>query len=99
MKMLGWERPFGSAITAIRDREAVPAVRMSQIRGFNLSLQFVMAPVTAFVTFASYRALNGVRCCSSHCNSASASAAGCLCVINTVIHRCGCPLHLEIRPP
>jgi hypothetical protein len=32
---------------------------MAQIRGLNLALQFAMTPVVAFVTFSTYRALNG----------------------------------------
>lgn len=59
MKMLGWEDPFTAAICDIRKQEVRHSGRMAQIRALNLALQFAMTPVVAFVTFATYRALNG----------------------------------------
>lgn len=56
MKMLGWEDPFTHSICDIRQREVSFAGRMAQIRGLNLTLQFCMTPVVAFVTFSVYRA-------------------------------------------
>eukprot|EP00879_Flechtneria_rotunda_P017481 GHRR01018328.1.p1 GENE.GHRR01018328.1~~GHRR01018328.1.p1 ORF type:complete len:1541 (+),score=583.94 GHRR01018328.1:446-5068(+) len=59
MKMLGWEDSFAKAICAIRGREVSYSQRMAQIRGLNITLQFIMTPVVAFVTFSVYKALNG----------------------------------------
>ncbi|GBF93736.1 hypothetical protein Rsub_06068 [Raphidocelis subcapitata] len=59
MKMLGWEDPFTAAICGIRRQEVKHSGRMAQIRALNLALQFAMTPVVAFVTFATYRAMNG----------------------------------------
>eukprot|EP00878_Enallax_costatus_P014214 GHUV01014868.1.p1 GENE.GHUV01014868.1~~GHUV01014868.1.p1 ORF type:complete len:677 (+),score=122.01 GHUV01014868.1:181-2211(+) len=59
MKMLGWEEPFTKTISGIRKREVSFAGRMVQIRGLNLTLQFCMTPIVAFVTFSVYRAMHG----------------------------------------
>lgn len=62
MKMLSWEAPFTSSINSIRAQEASFVGRMLQIRGLNLTLQFCMTPVVAFVTFSVYRALGREVC-------------------------------------
>lgn len=59
MKMLGWEEPFMKSINDIRKKEVSFSGRMAQIRGLNLTLQFCMTPIVAFVTFSVYRALHG----------------------------------------
>jgi hypothetical protein len=57
MKMLAWEDPFARSISGIRQKEVAFSGRMAQIRGLNLSLQFCMTPVVAFVTFSVYIAM------------------------------------------
>lgn len=57
MKMLAWEDPFTKSISGIRRKEVSFSGRMAQIRGLNLSLQFCMTPVVAFVTFSVYIAM------------------------------------------
>jgi ATP-binding cassette subfamily C (CFTR/MRP) protein 4 len=57
MKMLAWEAPFTRSISGIRQKEVAFSGRMAQIRGLNLSLQFCMTPVVAFVTFSVYIAM------------------------------------------
>jgi ATP-binding cassette subfamily C (CFTR/MRP) protein 4 len=62
MKMLAWEAPFTRSISGIRQKEVAFSGRMAQIRGLNLSLQFCMTPVVAFITFSVYIAMgNKVR--------------------------------------
>lgn len=59
MKMLGWEDPFNDALKKIRHQEQHYLLHMSRIRALNMALQFLITPLVAFITFSTYRALNG----------------------------------------
>ncbi|MEW5316893.1 MAG: hypothetical protein WDW38_008234 [Sanguina aurantia] len=59
MKMLGWEAPLSSQLAAIRRREGAALMAMASIRAVNMAIQFGVTPIISFITFATYRAMNG----------------------------------------
>lgn len=60
LKMYNWETPFTEKVDAVRKVELQSLVKSNQIRGFNISFNFMAGPLMAFLCFVTYEFLGNV---------------------------------------